>query len=442
MRNKLQRKDYFYIGSMLFGILFGAGNLIFPVSMGQKAGSAFGPATVGFLISAIGLPFLGIIAMGVSESRSVYELSSRMGKRFGFAFTLMLYLALGPFFAMPRLATTSFSIGLAPFMTGDNQGTALMIYSLIFFIATWFLSQNPSKLIDYVGKFLNPIFLTVLGILLLLVVVNPIGDVTTTPVQEAYQNGALFQGILDGYGTLDVLAALAFGILVVSALKGLGVTEPKQITRDMIKSGTISVILMGVIYTLLVYAGTTSVAKLSISENGGVALAQISQHYLGSSGSMLLALIVFFGCLKTSVGLATAVTEEFHTLFPKMSYKSILLVVVIFPALFANVGLTNIIKYSIPVLYFLYPLAIVLVLLTLADKLFKGKRSVYRYAAYFTLVAALLDGLGASSLSEAPIGKFLLGIAKTILPFFSLGMGWVVPAIIGVAVGLLIPENE
>ncbi|MCW6680603.1 branched-chain amino acid transport system II carrier protein [Aerococcaceae bacterium NML130460] len=444
MKEKLCKKDYAFIGSMLFGMLFGAGNLIFPVHLGQEAGSAVWWATAGFLISAIGLPFLAIIAMGISESKSVYHLASRVGHHFAMTFTLLLYLAIGPFFAIPRLATTSYQIGIAPFVPEAQSSLFLAIYSLFFFIVAWFLAKNPTKLLSYIGKILNPIFLIVLGALLIQVVLNPIGSVSDAPVQAAYQSNPVFTGILEGYNTLDALAMAAFGIIVISTIRGLGVTQPTQVAKDTIKSGAISVLLMGVLYCLLAYAGTTSLGKFAISENGGIALAQIAQHYLGTAGSLLLALIIFFGCLKTAVGLLTAVSEAFAEMFPSVAYKTFLAAATIFPAIFANVGLTNIIVYSIPVLMFLYPLTIVLVLLALADKLFKSKRSVYRWTIYFTIVAALIDALKSSPdfLKLSGFGQAAIHLGEKYLPFFDIGMGWVLPACIGLIIGVLLSQRE
>ncbi|MFA9414339.1 MULTISPECIES: branched-chain amino acid transport system II carrier protein [unclassified Streptococcus] len=438
----LQKKDYIYIGSMLFGIIFGAGNLIFPVHMGQEAGANLWPATIGFLVSAIGLPFLAIVAMGLTESKSVYELASKVGKGYGKFFTILLYLVIGPFFAIPRLATTSFQIGVVPFIPEGQQTLALVFYSAFFFLVAWLLSQNASKLLTYVGKVLNPIFLLVLGFLLAFSVFNPMGNSGAAAVQEAYQANALTKGILEGYNTLDVLASLAFAIVVISALNGLGVTQPKQVAKDMIKAGAISLGFMALIYALLAYAGATSLGQFPISDNGGIALAQIAGYYLGTAGSLLLALIVFFGCLKTAVGLLTAFSETFSEMFPSVSYKTFLAAATIFPAIFANVGLTNIIAYSIPVLMFLYPLAIVLVLLALVDKLFKGKKAVYLWTTIFTLFPAIVDGLAASPWAELSIVKGLVSFGHGLLPFSSIGMGWVLPSILGFIVGLLLSTKE
>ncbi|MET3558135.1 LIVCS family branched-chain amino acid:cation transporter [Streptococcus rupicaprae] len=442
MTAKLTKKDYLFIGSMLFGIMFGAGNLIFPVFMGQEAGAAVWPAVIGFLLSAIGFPFLAIVGMALTRSNSVYELASRVSKGYGRFFTILLYLVIGPFFAIPRLASTSFQIGLVPFVSQEHHQLALAIYSIFFFGLAFLLSRQSGQLLAYVGKWLNPIFLIVLGVLLTMVVLSPMGSSSQMAIQEAYRISPLAKGFLDGYNTLDVLAALAFAIVVISALKRLGVTEPKQLASDMVKSGSISMVLMAVIYALLAYAGATSLGQFPLAANGGDALAQIAAHYLGTIGNVLLALIVFFGCLKTAVGLLTAFSETFAEMFPSISYQSFLIVTTIFPAIFANVGLTNIIAYSIPVLMFLYPLAIVLVMLALLEKWLKGNSGVYRWTVGFTLLPAILDGLAASPWNSASWIEQLSSLAAAKLPFYTIGMGWVLPALLGLALGVLFHHQQ
>lgn len=439
MSKKLSFKENLFIGSMLFGLFFGAGNLIFPVHMGQEAGADIFWANLGFLVTGIGLPFLGVIAIGVSKTSGVYELAQRINKTYALIFTVLLYLVIGPFFALPRLATTSFEIGLAPFIPAENQTLFLAIFSFLFFLAAWWLSKRPTKILDYVGKFLNPAFLVLLGILLLLAFINPLGSVSDAPVQPHYQNQAFFTGFTQGYNTLDALAALAFGIIIVTTIRGMGVTKPSDIARDTIKSGAISIVFMGIIYTLLSYAGTMSLGTFPMSANGGIALAQIADHYLGTYGSILLAFIVILACLKTGIGLITAFAETFTELFPKRSYLFFVTGTSLLACLVANVGLTNIIQISLPVLMFIYPLAMTLILLVLFGPLFKQRTSVYRMTTYFTLLASIVDGLNAcpDSIKQTSFVKGILIFADSYLPFFSLGMGWITPALIGFIIGLL-----
>ena len=439
MTKKLTFKESMFIGSMLFGLFFGAGNLIFPVHMGQESGSAVFWANLGFLVTGIGLPFLGVIAIGVSKTSGVYELAERIGKKYALVFTVLLYLVIGPFFALPRLATTSFEIGLAPFIQAKQQHVFLVIFSILFFFTAWWLSRRPTKILDYVGKFLNPAFLILLGILLVLAFIHPLGAIDQATVQPSYQEHAFFTGFTQGYNTLDALAALAFGILIVTTIRNMGVTKPSEIAKDTIKSGAISIVLMGIIYTLLAYVGTMSLGGFALSSNGGIALAQIADHYLGTYGSILLALIVIIACLKTGIGLITAFAETFTDLFPKRNYIVFVTLASALACLVATVGLTNIIQISLPVLMFIYPLAMTLILLVLVGPLFKQRPAVYRMTTYFTLIASILDGLNAcpDGIKQTSFVKTLLDFATNYLPFFKLGMGWIVPALIGLVIGLI-----
>ncbi|MBO1198885.1 branched-chain amino acid transport system II carrier protein [Staphylococcus simiae] len=440
MKKKLTLKENIFIGSMLFGLFFGAGNLIFPIHMGQAAGSNVLIANLGFLITAIGLPFLGIIAIGISKTSGLFDIASRVNKTYAYIFTIALYLVIGPFFALPRLATTSFEIAFSPFLDAKQMTLYLFIFSLLFFIVAWFFASKPSRILEYIGKFLNPIFLILLGIILLFVFIHPLGNISDAPVSKQYQSNALFNGFLDGYNTLDALASLAFGIIIVATIKKLGIENPTDIAKETIKSGTISIIMMGVIYTLLAMMGTLSMGHFKISDNGGIALAQITQYYLGNYGIVLLSLIVMVACLKTAIGLITAFSETFEHLFPKLNYLAIATVVSFVSFLFANVGLTKIIMYSIPVLMFLYPLAIVLIVLTLFSSKFQHAKIVYQWTIFFTLLAAFIDGLKASPtfISQTAFAKSMIGFGQHYLPLSTIGMGWVVPSIIGFIIGFIV----
>lgn len=441
MKKGLTLSSYLYIGSMLFGLFFGAGNLIFPVHMGQVAGANVSWATLGFLVTGIGLPFLGVIAIGISKSNGLFDLASRIHPLYGYFMTVALYLTIGPFFALPRLSTVSYEIGLTPYINPEYQTIGIAIFSILFYGAALFLSLKPTKILVYVGKVLNPIFLVFLGVLIVTAFIRPMGGIAEIPVTGKYINEPFVSGFLEGYNTMDALASLAFGIVVVQTIKSLGVTKPSEIAKDTIKSGLISIILMGIIYASLSYLGTMSVGQFPISKNGGIALTQISQYYFGSFGSVLLAVIVTIACLKTAIGLITACAETFKEMFPRtISYKAYVVVFSVLTTLVANVGLTNIIAYSLPVLMFLYPLAITLILLALLSPLFKDRQVVYVTTTLFTLVVSVADLFKALPKDIQGVSgvKTFLAFCTEYLPLFSIGMGWILPATIGFVVGLLI----
>src|SRR5699024_3361200 len=264
------------------------------------------------------------------------------------------------------------------------------------------------------------------------------GGISEAPIDPKYDKSSLLSGFIDGYNTLDALASLAFGVIIVSTIKKLGITSPNGIAKETIKSGTISIVLMGVIYSLLAFMGTMSLGHFKISENGGIALAQIAQYYLGNYGIIILGLIIIVACLKTAIGLIAAFSETFVDLFPKQNYLVLATVVSIMSCVFANVGLTKIITYSTPVLMFLYPLAITLILLTLFSRLFNHSRTVYRFTTYFTMIASFVDGVQASPevFLSTKFAQVVISFGEKWLPFFDIGMGWLLPSILGFVIGL------
>lgn len=441
MNKKLSFASCLAIGSMLFGLFFGAGNLIFPVYMGQLSGSQVLMASAGFIITAVGLPFLGIVAMGISGSDGLFDLASRVHPYYAYGFTVLLYLTIGPMFALPRLGTVSFEMGLSPYIPSQFKEVALGIFTICFFGAALLFALKPSKILVWVGKRLNPLFLVFLSFLIIASIVSPMGLYAQSPVHEVYAASAFFKGVTEGYNTMDALAALAFGIIVVQNIKGLGVQGPKAIALGTIQSGIVSILLMCVIYVSLALMGATSAGIMEPAENGGIALAQIANYYFGGLGSILLAVIVTLACLKTAIGLIAACSETFQQMFPRsLSYRAYVIIFTIVSCLVANIGLTQLIALSIPVLMFLYPLAIVLILLALLSPLFKNRACVYVSATAFTMLVSLADGLQAmpEEIRSAPLARTILAFYKAHVPFFDLGMGWTIPLLLGTGVGLII----
>lgn len=382
---------------MLFALFFGAGNLIFPASLGQNAGENLWPAAIGFLITGVGLPLLGIIAMSFSGSRNLQELAARVHPLYGVFFTSLLYLTIGPFFASPRTGTVAFEIGISSFVSESSQQLALFIFTLLFFLVVLFFSLKPGQLVDTIGKMLAPGLVSLIAILLVTAFVNPMGEFQSP--QESYSDGAFLTGFLEGYNTMDALSSLVFGIIVINAIYAMGVTSKKDILRTTIKAGSIAILLLGTMYVGIAYLGAISTQVLPIFDNGGPVLSGAASHYYGTFGSVLLAIAIILACLTTAIGLTVANAQYFHSLMPKFSYKTYVIFFVTITFAIANFGLTNIITYSVPILMFLYPLAIVLILLTFLSPLFKHAQLVYITTISVTFVIGFFDGL--KSLAES-----------------------------------------
>ena len=439
MKTKLSFRELLAVGSMLFGLFFGAGNLIFPAAMGQQAGGSVWAAAAGLLVTGVGLPLLGVAALGISRCDGLAALTRRVGSRYSLFFTCVLYLTIGPLFAIPRCATVPFETGVAPALGGSGSQGALAVFSLVFFAVVLGFSLRPGKILTWVGKVLNPLFLVCLGVLLAAALIHPMGPVSAAQAQGAYAQSAFVGGFLEGYNTMDALAGLAFGIVVVNVIRDLGVTEPGAIAVNTVAAGCLGCGLMGVIYLAVAVVGAQSRGVYPAASNGGEALLTIARHYFGAFGAVILAVTVTFACLKTAVGLITSCSQTFCQLFPHgPGYRTWAVGFCLFSFGAANFGLETIIAWATPVLMFLYPLAITLILLALGGRWFDNDRRVYVSVTAFTLPAALLDllhALPAGAQALLPLHG-LLEAAGRYLPLFSLGLGWVCPALAGLVVGL------
>jgi len=435
-QTRLTLRQKILVAGTLFGMFFGAGNLIFPVHLGQIAGYNVVPAIIGFIITAVGIPILGVAAIGNTHSDGLQALATKVGTGYGYVFTCLLYLTIGPFFAIPRCATTSFTTGIAPMLgSGVSESLVLLVFSLVFFAVVLFLSLRPQGITVWIGKIINPVFLIFLAILVFSALRQPSIAISAVQPEAAYETNALFSAFIEGYGTMDAIAGLAFGIVVIDIIRSMGVQDDSAIAKDVLSSGVLTGILMAIIYIATIIMGTQSRGLFETSENGGIALAQISGHYLGSAGSIVLAITITFACLKTSIGLVTSCSDAFARMFPKgPSYRTWAIVFSVFSFGVSNFGLSRIIDYSLPVLMFLYPLAITLILLALFGRLFHHDQAVYISVTVFTCAASLFDLLKTLPASIRP--EAAVAFAAKILPWFHLNLGWVVPAFIGWLLGM------
>lgn len=442
MKERLSFRQLLAVASMLFGLFFGAGNLIFPVHMGQLAGTNSYVAALGFIVTAVGLPLIGVAAFGISRSDDLLAMSSRVGKGYGVFFTCALYLTIGPLFAIPRCAATSFTIGVEPMLgEGTSAVTLLAVFSVVFFALVLFFSLRPSKILLWVGRIINPLFLVFLAVLVVSALVNPIAPVSATAPEGAYASGAFSTGFLEGYNTMDALASLAFGVIVVNVIRDLGIRNDTAVAGNTVRAGIFSCLFMGLIYLAMTIVGAQSRGLFPVSANGGIALADIAGHYFGTAGQIILAVTVTLACLKTAIGLVTSCSEIFRVIFPNsMSYKAWAILFSVVSLFITNIGLTMIIGYSVPVLMFLYPLTITLMLLSLFGRFFAYDRRIFVPVTAFTLAAAVLDLLAAlpeGARSLLHLDGFI-AVCRESLPLFSLGLFWLIPAAVGVILGLIL----
>ena len=439
---KLTLRQKILVAGTLFGMFFGAGNLIFPVHLGQMAGQNTLPAIIGFIITAVGIPILGVAAIGVTHSDGLQTLSGKVGKGYGIFFTCLLYLTIGPLFAIPRCATVSFTTGITPLLGADSpERLYLLLFSAVFFAFVLFFSLRPGKITVWIGKIINPLFLFFFAVLMLAALLAPGAAVSAVEPVDAYRSDAVFPALIEGYGTMDAIAGLAFGIVVIDVIRRMGVDNDDAIAEDVLSSGLLTGALMALIYVVSIVVGAQSRGLFELSENGGIALTQIAGHYLGGVGLFILAFTITFACLKTSIGLVTACAETFSKMTNgKISYRSWAILFTVFSFAVSNIGLSAIIEYSIPMLMLIYPPAIALILLAFLGKFFAHDRTVYIATMIGTWAAAIFDCM---KTLPAPVQTALhldapIAFAAAHLPLFDKNLGWLLPAVIGFAAGMAI----
>ena len=443
---KLTLRQKILVAGTLFGMFFGAGNLIFPVHLGQMAGRNALPAIIGFIITAVGIPILGVAAIGVTHSDGLQTLSGKVGKGYGIFFTCLLYLTIGPLFAIPRCATVSFMTGITPLLGADSpEQLYLLLFSAVFFAFVLFFSLRPGKITVWIGKIINPLFLFFFAVLMLAALLAPGAAVSAVEPVEAYRSDAFFPALIEGYGTMDAIAGLAFGIVVIDVIRRMGVDNDDAIAEDVLSSGLLTGALMALIYVVSIVVGAQSRGLFELSENGGIALTQIAGHYLGGVGLFILALTITFACLKTSIGLVTACAETFSKMTNgNISYRSWAILFTVFSFAVSNIGLSAIIEYSIPMLMLIYPPAIALILLAFLGKFFAHDRTVYIATMIGTWAAAIFDCM---KTLPAPVQAALhldapIAFAAAHLPLFDKTLGWLLPAVIGFAAGMAIRASR
>ena len=443
---KLTLRQKILVAGTLFGMFFGAGNLIFPVHLGQMAGQNALPAIIGFIITAVGIPILGVAAIGITHSDGLQTLSGKVGKGYGIFFTCLLYLTIGPLFAIPRCATVSFTTGITPLLGADSpERLYLLLFSAVFFAFVLFFSLRPGKITVWIGKIINPLFLFFFAVLMLAALLAPGAAVSAVEPVEAYRSDAFFPALIEGYGTMDAIAGLAFGIVVIDVIRRMGVDNDDTIAEDVLSSGLLTGALMALIYVVSIVVGAQSRGLFELSENGGIALTQIAGHYLGGVGLFILAFTITFACLKTSIGLVTACAETFSKMTNgKISYRSWAILFTVFSFAVSNIGLSAIIEYSIPMLMLIYPPAIALILLAFLGKFFAHDRTVYIATMIGTWAAAIFDCM---KTLPAPVQAALhldapIAFAAAQLPLFDKNLGWLLPAVIGFAAGMAIRASR
>ena len=411
------------LGLTLFSMFFGAGNLIFPPYLGSLAGTDMPWAMAGFVITAVCFPILGV--MTVARSDGLMMLASRVHPQFAFIFTLLIYLSIGPCVAIPRTASTSFEMALAPLFSNSAEPVFMGFSSAVCAQFIYSVALKPEKLTQRLGKFTSPALIIMIALLFVACVFNPIAGYGL--VLPPYDINAFVRGFLEGYQTMDTLAALNFGLIIALNVQALGVKTTEDVVKETVKAGLIAGFFLITIYMALAHIGATVGGAGLITENGAQTLTSVAKIQFGSWGIILLGMIFFVACLNTCVGLLSCCSDYFSKVFPSLSYRGWLLVFVLCSMVVSNAGLTLILKLSIPVLMAIYPVALMLIILGLTHQFNRHYSKVYPLTITFTAVVSI-----AGAIQDIGVSIPLLSY----LPFYSIGLEWVTPALIGWVIGI------
>ena len=284
MEKKKGGTDFIFVGLALFAMFFGAGNLIFPPELGVKSGPLWFVGFLCFLIADAGLAVLGVIAMAKVDG-DINNITGTMGKKAGVILNTVVILCIGPGVAIPRTATVSYGLGAAPVFGLAADGLPLAIYSVVFFLIVLALTIKPSKVVDIVGKFLTPFLVIALLVLIVIGFVKPGSDIQAA-IEGFNAAETVKYGINQGYQTMDGMAALFFGIIIINAVRANGHTEKSATTREVLKSSVIAGVLLFIVYGGLAYLGATTGQLWKADVAGGVLdqaglVSHIIKHLMG-----------------------------------------------------------------------------------------------------------------------------------------------------------------
>ncbi len=426
--NKFSRRQQFFVGLTLFSMFFGAGNLIFPPFLGAQAGSALVPAIFGMAVSAVGLPVLGVVA--VAQAGGLHPLAARVHPKFADLFTLLAYLSIGPCLAIPRTATTSFEMAVLPF-AGQSPVWMRALYSLVFFAVAFAVALNPDRLTDRLGKVTGPALLALIAVIVIACLLRHPGG-TAAPAGNFATHPAI-QGFLEGYQTMDTIAALNFGIVIALNIRARGIHDDRAVIRATMRAGWIAGGVLLLVYAALAGVGMLSGSSFPGADNGAQVLTRLVSWLFGPMGNLLLGIVFVIACFNTCTGLISCCGEYFTAQFPILGYKAWALVFSVVSFGISIFGLNTILAVSVPILNAIYPVAIVLIFLGLAHRWLGGFNRIYRVTVLFTGVASV-----GGALADAGLYVPLV----TAIPLYDIGLGWLLPSASGLLLGVILSDRS
>ena len=417
---KKSTKDSIVVGFALFSMFFGAGNLIFPAFLGNTIGDQYLLGIIGFIFTGVGLPLLAIISCSKVDG-SFNSIANKVSPKLAVIFTAILFIAIGPMLAIPRTAATTFELSISPFFSGISPFIAMVIY----FIINLFFVLGKTSIIDTIGKYLTPTLMIILFILIVKGLIMPIGNVLETNAINVFPNS-----LLEGYQTMDAIAALLFAGMITTSLKSKGYKD-KEMPLMILKSSLIAILGLAFVYGGLTYIGAQTVELASSEISKTALLILISKNILGSIGPVIIGIAMGLACLTTSIGLITSGANFFERISKgKLSFKLNAIIISVLSLGIATLGVDNIVVLSVPILNILYPVSITLIGTTLLSKYINSNKAI-RVGVYTSLIFGILF--------EIP------GLNLNFIPLAEIGFGWLIPTILAILFSYIIftiTDNE
>lgn len=414
-------KDMLVLGMMVFALFLGAGNIIFPPMAGYHSGTDWFSASLGFIVTGVVLPFLTLITVAVKGRGE--RLSVDLPRWVSVTFWVALYLILGSTFAMPRVTNTAYELGFLPLGFVEKSTASHLIFAFVFNFVSMFFMLKQGTMISAIGKFMTPALLFLLVAVGIAVVRTPLSPINE-PINQ-YVDFAFFSGIVDGYQTMDVLSAMAFGGIVARALASRGITSPQDVVVITIKAGLIAVGLLAALYICLFYLGATSDAVSQTATNGGQIFSRYVDALYGALGTWLMCGIVLLASMTTFVGVTSACADFFATFNPRLDYRFWVVVSTLLTTIVSTFGLDTLLRVTIPVLLLIYPTTVALVFLQFARRKMRNPRFTYGFTVAVLVVMSAFDTLNNIGL----LSENVLAVLHR-MPLFKEGIGWLLPGVI------------
>lgn len=415
---KKEKKDIFIVGLALFGSYFGAGNLIFPPLLGFISGSQWSLAAIGFCISAVLIPVVGLYVIS-KNGGSLEAMTEDIHKNFA-KFLLLFIMVFAGCISVPRTGAVAYELGFKSLFSS----VSIVLFIIGYFAIALYFSLDINRMINSVGKFLTPILVIVLLGIIIKGIFTPIG-VPTLP----QQSGVFTHSFLEGYQTGDLIVSYLIGTVFIGDIVYRGYRTSRERNKLTAYCGVIALILLAVIYVGLIYLGASVSSYYPKDIDRSQLLLAIAERVLGKNGMLFLSIAVVLACVTTAIGQITSIANFFHDFSNgKIPHKIAAVVSSVVGATIAVLGVENIVYYATPIYKGVYPSLIVLMILGIFRKFIPNKQS-FRYALIFTLAVSVLEAI--LSVANVPSIKAFIDI----LPLSGLGFAWVLPATLGLVIG-------